>query len=139
MTRSLLCRNCLFVALALAFSTVSSSAHANSDLCSSYGISPADDQGYEIACGNGEGYFADLEVTPTSDDGGDIVIHITDHFACDGGTHMECALSTNRTHACMPEGEYNSSYTGAVPFLLLECGCYSDDDPCESTVDGSSD
>jgi hypothetical protein len=101
--------------------------------CLTGGESPGDGQGYEIACGNGQAYYADLTVTPTSDDGGDIAIHISDHFDCSGDTHMECSISTDlRNNICMPEGEFNSSYKGDVPELFLQCSCYSPDDPCET-------
>src|SRR5436305_198790 len=95
MNRNFNCGHAVLTAMSLVLAAATSIAHANSFLCLTGGESPGDGQGYEIACGNGQAYYADLTVTPTSDDGGDIAIHISDHFDCSGDTHMECSISTD--------------------------------------------
>ena len=128
-------RAIVLASLAAVFASAGSSARAQSSeqLCFNASQNPDNGEPWGVACYGSEWAYANITVTPTSDDAGDIAIHVTEHGECFGDQHMECMFSTNPSNnVCLPEGEFETSYTGHVPYLFLLCRCFSADDPCEN-------
>ena len=97
---------------------------------------PEGDEDWFAGChGNGVGYMS-VNVHPTEEQ--DILdVHVTQHFECQNGSHMECMLadSLNSEAVCFPEGNWTGLETGGfAQELWLACSCFTPENPCDGSL-----
>lgn len=135
MTRNSTARTLLFATFGIVLVAASSAAHADGPTFICYHDGGADDnsQGFSVICSDSDWAYAVATVTPSGDDGGDIDLHVTDHGACSGGSHMECTFSDGDHDICLTEGDYPTTYKGVVSAVSWTCMCYTEDSPCQNS------
>jgi hypothetical protein len=118
----------LVLVATLALLTTASVAHADYLLCAETGEAPEDEsQPWQVICAGEEAAYADVHITP-SESGGTLAVHVTDHFTCEGETHMECGVASSLfgDPACLTElDSFETEYEGWIGNAVVYCGCYS--------------
>jgi len=109
---------------ALGVSALSTVAQADELLCASTQFNPDTGENWGVVCAGEEWAYADVQVFEAESK---ISIHVTDHFDCSSGTHLECGFASAFDGAteCVAEGSLVLPADGYLPAVVVFCGCYT--------------